>query len=151
MVRLVKGKFLLPVLLLLAAAAGCTAYGVGFDDPKGEVSLVGDAFEGCTAGRAFFFGAARNTGQLEVRNVEAVVDVYSGGALIGRFRGPVSRTVETVEGIDEEGLPIEIVIVDDTLEVDQKGTFHVNTSVGCGASSRSEYSFDFTVATFEDL
>lgn len=144
-------KVSLGLLLFLAAAlAGCTSMGYGFDDPAGEVSVVGDPFESCEAGRIFLFGKARNTGDLEVRNLTAIADLFGGdGAFLGRFQAPVSAGVETVVG-EIDGEPISVDIVIDTLDVEESGTFTIRTTVGCGSAARAEYSFTFTTADFEE-
>ncbi len=138
-------------LLGVGMLAGCTANGKGFDDPKGEVSLVGEPFIGCDGGSVFIFGTARNTGDLEARNVTAMADVFGGGGeFLGRFQTQVSAGVETITLEDEdESVYVDVII--DTLEVDQTGTFTINTTVGCGRIAREEYTFDFTTAMFEDF
>jgi hypothetical protein len=139
------------VVLAVALLAGCTYNGKGFDDPKGEVSVVGDPFDGCTAGRAYFFGQARNTGDLKLANITAFADLFDGGgSFLGRFEAPVSGGVETIT-IEGEELVTEIDIIIDTLEVDQLGSFDVKTTVGCGRAARVDYTFTFTSATFEDF
>jgi len=142
---------LMTCLLGVGMLAGCTANGKGFDDPKGEISVVGKPYIGCDGGSAFIFGTARNTGDLEARNVTAVADVFGGGAeYLGRFQAQVSAGVETItiEG-EEESVDQDVII--DTLVVDQEGSFSISTTVGCGRIARVEYSFDFTTATFEEF
>jgi hypothetical protein len=147
-----KGLVLLMTGLFgVGMLAGCTANGKGFDDPKGEISVVGEPFIGCDGGSAFIFGTARNTGDLEARNITAIADVFGGGGeFLGRFQAQVSAGVETltVEGEEET---VEVPVIIDTLEVDQEGTFTLYTTVGCGRIAREEYSFDFTTATFEEF
>ncbi len=147
-----SARCLVPFLLAgLLAVGGCTSIWGGFDDPEGELSLVGEPFEGCTGGRAYFFGTARNTGQLEVRNSTAIVDVFGGGgSFLGRFQAPVAAGVESAEGV-VDGEIVSVDVVNTTLPVDETGTFNIQTGVGCGAAARTEYSFTFTVAVFEDL
>lgn len=138
-------------LLAAVALAGCTYGGRGFDDPIGEMSVVGEPYEGCTAGRTFLFGSARNTGDLELGNIAAVADVFDGGgSFLGRFEAPVSAGAETItlEGEEEQ---VEIDIIIDSLAVNESGSFNIKTTVGCGRAARVEYSFTFTTATFEEF
>jgi hypothetical protein len=142
-------------LLLIAGAAfagaACTFDGVGFDDPAGEVSVVGEPFEGCEGGRSFFFGRARNTGDVELSNVTALADFFDGGgAFLGRFESPVSSGVESLT-FEEGGEPVEVDVIVDSLELDQVGTFEILTTLPCGRVDRAEYSFTFTTATFEEF
>jgi len=146
-----KVRTLWILLLAIVVLAGCTFNGDGFDDPKGEVSVVGEPFEGCTAGRAYFFGNARNTGDLELANITAFADIFDGGGgFLGRFEAPVSGGVETIT-VEGEEVDTEIDVIIDTLEVDQRGTFNVKTTVGCGRAARVDYTFTFTTATFEEF
>ena len=140
-----------PVILVLALMAGCTADGVGFDDPEGEVSVIGDPFEGCEAGSTYLFGKARNTGDVLLGNITAIANLFDGaGRLLGSFEGIVSGGIETVTvGEGEEATELSIII--DTLGVDESGTFEIATNVGCGRAASVVYSFDFTVSTFEEF
>lgn len=144
-----KVRILLFAALATVALAGCTNNGRGFDDPKGEMSVVGKPYEGCTAGRTYFFGNARNTGDLELANITAFADIFDGGGnFLGRFEAPVSGGAETIT-IEGEELTTEIDIIIDSLAVDELGTFNVKTSVGCGRAAQVEYTFTFTTTTFE--
>ena len=137
------------VLLMVFAAlgpvlaTGCTSIWGGFDDPAGEVSLVGRLYSSNKAGRTFYFGSGMNTGDLTVRNVRVHIDVYdAAGAFLGRFSGPLSAGVESED---------EISITVDTLEVEEQGQFGVNTSIAFGSSAREEVSFTFTTTVFSEL
>jgi hypothetical protein len=146
MVRILGSALLAAIVL-----AGCTYGGRGFDDPKGEMSVVGEPYEGCTAGRTFLFGNARNTGDVELSNIITFADVYDGGgSFLGRFEAPVSGGAETIT-LEGEEVPIEIDIIIDSLAVDQLGSFNIETTVGCGRVARAEYTFSFTTATFEEF
>lgn len=134
--------------------AGCTSIWGGFDDPEGEVSLSGKLYQANEEGSTFYFGAARNTGDVGVQNVKVHIDVFDGsGAFLGRFTGPVSTSVEVVtplvDGEDEEGE--EIIVINDSLEVDEQGSFGLDTAVGFGRGAREEVTFSFTTITFEEL
>lgn len=135
--------FMVFALTGCALTAGCTSFEGGFDDPEGEVSLVGRLYASNVAGRAFYFGSGYNTGDLTVRNVRVHIDVYNAaGAYLGRFTGPVTAGVETQD---------DISITIDTLEVDQQGQFGVQSSVAYGSAAREEVSFTFTSAVFSEL
>jgi hypothetical protein len=147
-------KFLpLAACLLLMACAGCTAMGFGFDDPVGEMSLVGDLELTCVSGRIFYFGNARNTGDVTLRDVVAQVNVFNGaGGFVGRFAGPVSKSANVEEILDEEGEVIdEIVTFDDVFDVEEMGVFNIESSVGCGGSAREEVNFTFTAPYTEEF
>jgi len=146
-----KVRILGVALLVAVALAGCTYGGRGFDDPKGEMSVIGEPYEGCTAGRTYLFGNARNTGDLVLSNIAAFADIFDGGgSFLGRFEAPVSGGAETIP-VEGDELITEIDIIIDTLNVNQSGTFNIKTTVGCGRMARAEYTFTFTTATFEDF
>jgi len=140
-------------LLLLIACAGCTSMGFGFDDPVGEMSLVGELTLSCVSGRIFYFGNARNTGDVTLRDVIAQIDVFDGGGgFAGRFEGPVAKSADVEEIRDEEGETIdEIVTYDDIFLVQEMGVFSIQSSVGCGSSSREEVHFTFTAPYTEEF
>ena len=148
------GRFLLPAaVLLLLASAGCTSMGFGFDDPVGEMSLVGDLESRCSGGGTFYFGNARNTGDLTLRDVVAYVDVYNGaGGFIGRYEGPVSKSADVEQIKDEEGEVLdEIVTFDDIFEVQEMGVFSIQAGVACGSAAREEVLFSFTAPYAEEF
>jgi hypothetical protein len=149
-----QGRFLpLAVGLLLLAAAGCTSMGFGFDDPVGEMSLVGELNADCVSGRIFYWGNTRNTGDVTLRDVVAYVDAYNGaGGFIGRYQGPVSKSANVEEIRDEEDEVIdEIVTFDDVFEVEEKGIFNIQSGVACGSAAREEVSFSFTAPYTEEF
>ena len=55
------------------------------------------------------------------------------------------------ETIGEEEETETIIIINDTLEVEQKGDFQVLTTIAFGQALRSEVTFTFTAAEFEDI
>jgi hypothetical protein len=146
--------FLLAATLLVLVSAGCTSMGGGFDDPVGEMSLVGDLRSSCVRGAIFYFGQARNTGDLTLRDVRAYIDVYNGaGGFIGRYEGFVSKSAEVEEITDEDGEVIgePIVTFDDIFEVGEMGVFNIQSTVGCGSAAREEVSFGFTAPYTEEF
>lgn len=148
------GRFrLLAAIVLLLASAGCTLMGFGFDDPVGEMSLVGDLDATCSGGMIFYFGNARNTGDVTLRDVVAYVDAYNGaGGFIGRYQGPVSKSANVEEILDEEGEVLdEIVTFEDIFEVQEMGVFGIQSAAACGSAAREEVSFSFTSPYGEEL
>jgi hypothetical protein len=147
-------RFSLPAaVLLLLASAGCTSMGFGFDDPVAEMSVVGDLSTECVSGQIFYFGTARNTGDVTLRDVVAYVDAYNaGGGLIGRYEGPVSKSanVEVIKDENDEVID-EIVTFDDIFEVDETGVFAIQSTAACGSAAREEVHFDFTAPYAEGL
>lgn len=146
----------LSALLILGTVlvAGCTSIWGGFDDPEGEVSLSGELYQSNSGGSTYYFGAAMNTGDVDVENVKVHIDVFDGsGAYLGRFSGAVTTGAEVVtplvveEGEEEE----EIIVINDSLAVDEQGNFGVGTTVGFGRAAREEVTFSFTSITFEEL
>lgn len=160
----VKQCMLILLVLLAAAAAGCTIFGEPFDDPSVELSIIGGERKFCKDGRALIFGHVRNTGELEARDITAVASVFDGGGgFLGSFKGPVTESVEEIDVIlvDDDGNPIldeegneivveRLVIPIDTLDVDESGSFSVETTVGCNDVARSEVTFEFTFGVFSD-
>ena len=121
--------------------------GFDFNDPEGEVSLVGTVSTLCSGGLTLYFGTARNTGDTEVQNVKAEVAAFdSSSALLGRFRGSVVRKLETE--IDSSS-GVTTNIINDTLETEETGTFSIQTGVGCGDASSTTVSFIFSVSLIE--
>ena len=144
-------KVLSAACVLSLSLTGCTSIFGGFDDPVGEVSLLGQLRRTNEGGRLFYYGAARNTGDVEVQNVRAVIDSYdAAGAFLGRSVAPVVVSVQT-ETFGEEEETETIIIINDTLEVEQKGDFQVLTTIAFGQALRSEVTFTFTAAEFEDI
>lgn len=163
--RTVKKRLIALFMIGVAVAAGCTVFDKPFADPVGELSLIGEVFPLCKSGRAFYFGHVRNTGPLEIRDATAVVDVFGGsGNFLGRFSGPITESIEEIDIVlvDANGDPIvdpesenpivvdTIIIPIDTLEVDENGSFSVETTVGCSTAASQELSFDFTIGVFTD-
>lgn len=145
---------LFTAFIILGMSLGCTSIWGGFDDPEGEVSLSGELYQSNDQGSIYYFGAARNTGDVDVQNVKVHIDVFdASGAFLGRFTGPVSTSVEVVTPLveDEEEEGEEIIIINDSLEVDEQGNFGVDTAVGFGRGAREEVTFSFTTITFEEL
>jgi len=144
-------KVLSAVCVLSLSLTGCASIFGGFDDPVGEVSLLGQLRRTNEGGRLFYYGAARNTGDVEVQNVRAVIDSYdAAGAFLGRSVTPVVVSVQE-ETVGEEEETETIIIINNTLEVDQKGDFQVLTSIPFGRAARDDVTFTFTSAEFEDI
>jgi hypothetical protein len=146
-------KFLSAACVLFLSLTGCASIFGGFDDPVGEVSLLGQLRRTNEGGRLFYYGAARNTGDAEVQNVKAVIDSYdAAGAFLGRSVTPVVVSVQE-ETIGDEGEEevVTIIIINDSLEVDEKGDFQVLTTIPFGQAARADVTFTFTSAEFEDI
>lgn len=151
------------VLLGVVCAASCTAldddpwdkYIAGtpftFDDPQGAVTLLGELQDDpspggehtCPAGTTFYWGEARNTGDVDVEGVKAVIEVFdAGGRSLGQFRGNVYLGEVTTTGTLETSST--------NLAVDESGSFLVCTSVPWGGAARAEFSAEFDVVETEE-
>jgi len=119
-------------------------------EPEPEVSLEvisGDPAPretSCPAGTTVYWGRARNTGDVFLYDVVAVVDVFGGaGELLGRFSGSVFNGES---GSDEFGNSNP----DTTLDVDQAGDFVVCTSVPWGIAGRADVRFEYVIFESEE-
>jgi hypothetical protein len=134
----VRRFFNVLLVIALSLAAGCTTNdSFTFPDPLAEVTLLRELYSRNVNGVTMYWGTVKNTGDVDVENVSMVIDVFGvGGALLGRFRGIVSQSVE------------EEAVVDD-LAIDEIGSFLIITSVPFGTESRVEHHTEFTLITLE--
>ncbi len=153
------------IAAVLGFAPGCTLFddilpGTPFtpDQPVAEVTVVGkinidraSGLEtGCSAGRALFWGIARNTGDLDVDSVfieidaldanQRVIDTYRVNVFNGEITEITTTTTTTTTTTEE---PIQIAGT--SLAVDESGTFSVCTRLGFGSVAGTAYRTDFIV------
>ena len=125
-------------LCLCLVVAGCSANGLTFPEPEGELTVVGGIQMASASGITVFYGTVINTGDVEVEDIFISIQAFSaGGALLGTFRDVVSRwTTETG--------------VDNMLDVNESGSFIVPSNLPFGAVGRTEHFFDFTIPLLEE-
>lgn len=114
------------------------------DEPAGEVTLDGRLNADPSGGYTMYWGTVRNTGDVDVEDVEFVVDVYGAGdAYLGRFRGLVST------GVADEG-PISTLKAGEAgPSTGGTGGFTITTTVPWGSATRAEGHAEFTVVVPE--
>ncbi len=114
-------------------------------EPEPEVTLeslhtvASPSGSTCAAGTTFYWGTARNTGDVFLYDVLAVVDVLGpGGELLGRFSGGVFNGESGTDAFGNEN-------PDTSLEIDQRGHFTVCTAVPWGVAGGAEVRFEYVV------
>jgi hypothetical protein len=147
---------------LLAPAGGCTAIddyvdGTPFtpDQPvalvelQGPVNrdLVGPGSATCAAGTTVLWGWVKNTGDLDVDDVTAVIDAFGPtGGFLGSFRDKVYNG-EVTAGEDSGSLDTAST----SLTVEQSGSFTVCTSLPFGTVARVEFRTEFIVIDTSEI
>jgi hypothetical protein len=141
---------------LLASAPACTLFddylpGTPFtpDQPEAEITLqdvihvdpIRRSTESCPAGGTIIWGYVRNTGDLDVDELEIIIDVFGpSGALLASFRDHVFNG-EVVAG-EGEG---SIDAASTSLAVDQTGTFNICTPLPAALVFRTDYRTEFII------
>lgn len=110
-----------------------------FEEPKAEVTLDGALQSGSSDGQTYYWGKARNTGDLDVQDVVFVIEVYgAGGEYLGRFSGIVSR------GLEGDIPANDLKAGESGPSSGECGDFTIFTTVPWGAAARTEYHAEFT-------